>query len=93
MGHGEQLLQRLGRMGETGFVPGVPLIEILGDSRVLIEGHRGVREYGDCRICVAVKQGCVEIHGEKLELRSMTRDQVVILGTIRCVAVTKREGP
>ncbi|MBR5126283.1 MAG: YabP/YqfC family sporulation protein [Oscillospiraceae bacterium] len=93
MGRREQFWNRISRAEETGLFPGVPLIEILGDRRVLIEGHQGVREYGTCRIRVAVKHGCVEIQGEGLELRFMTREQVVVLGRIRNVAVTGREAP
>jgi len=37
-------------------IPGVPLVEIAGDRRVLIEHHCGVTQYGRCRISVRVNK-------------------------------------
>lgn len=66
-------------------MPGVPVVEIAGTQRVLIEHHGGVTEYGCCRICVKVKYGRVCIIGECLQLKRMTRDQLIISGRIQCV--------
>ena len=63
-------------------IPGMPLVEIAGDRRVLIEHHRGVTEYGRCRICVRVKYGAVVILGSCLELSRMTGQQLIITGKI-----------
>ena len=53
-------------------IPGLPLIEIAGDTRVLMENHCGVTEYGRERICVKVKFGQVCICGQRLNLAKMT---------------------
>ncbi|MBQ9930037.1 MAG: YabP/YqfC family sporulation protein [Oscillospiraceae bacterium] len=63
-------------------LPGLPLVEIAGDRRVLIEQHCGVTEYGRCRICVRVKFGAVVISGSGLELTRMTPQQLIVTGRI-----------
>lgn len=71
-------------------LPGVPLVEIAGDSRVLIEHHFGVTQYGRCLICVRVKYGLVVVQGTRLELARMTKQQLVITGCIECVKLERR---
>lgn len=69
--------------------PGQPLIEIVGDRRVLIEHHCGVTEYGRQRICVKVKFGTVCVAGQALALKRMTRGQLIISGCIDCVRLER----
>lgn len=82
-----RLAERSGLPAEA--VPGVPVIEIGGDRRVLIENHRGVTEYDNDRIRVKVRYGTVCIHGEGLELTSMTGTEVVIKGMIHSVELVR----
>ena len=70
--------------------PGAPIVEIAGDSRVLIEHHHGVIEYGLEQICVKVKYGFVYICGHNMELAQMTKDQLVISGVIEAVRLKRR---
>lgn len=63
-------------------LPGRSIIEICGDSRVLIENHRGVRIYGREEICIRTSFGEVSIRGCGLELSKMTRQQLVVRGRI-----------
>ena len=71
-------------------IPGVPLVEIAGEKRVLIEHHCGVTEYGRCQICVKVKFGFVMVIGQRLELARMTKEQLIITGRIECVKLERR---
>ena len=71
-------------------LPGVPLVEIAGDGRVLIEHHFGVTEYGRCQVCVRVKYGFVIVSGSRLELSRMTKHILVISGHIDCVRLERR---
>jgi len=71
-------------------LPGVPVVEIAGDCRVLIERHAGVTEYSRERICVKVRYGVVCICGCGLELTRMAREQLVISGRIDCVQLQRR---
>ena len=70
-------------------IPGVPLVEIAGDRRVLIEHHCGVTQYGRCRISVRVKYGSVVVIGTQLELTRMTLEQLIITGKIECVQLER----
>lgn len=86
-------------MGVNGFVqrlvtstelegeplPGMPIIEIAGDNRVLIENHTSISEYGENRIRVQVKFGQVMIEGSSLVLSKMTKEQLAISGCIDSV--------
>ena len=72
-------------------LPGVPLVELAGDRRVLIENHGGVTEYGRCRIQVRVRYGLISVCGEGLQLARMTREQLVISGRIDSVTLCRRE--
>ena len=72
-------------------LPGQVLIEITDDSRVLIEHHRGIQEYSTERIGVNVKFGVVQVCGHCLELRCMTREQLVITGCVKTVCLCRRD--
>ena len=63
-------------------VPKLPLVEIAGERRVLIENHCGVTGYGSQEICVKVRFGHIIICGNGLELVRMTKEQLVVMGTI-----------
>ena len=71
-------------------LPGVPIVEIAGECRVLIERHGGVTEYSRERISVKVRSGTVSVCGCGLELTRMTREQLVISGRIDCVQLQRR---
>ena len=72
-------------------LPGVPVVELAGECRVLIERHGGVIEYSRERISVKVRYGTVCVCGSGLELTCMTREQLVISGRIDCVQLQRRE--
>ena len=82
------LWDRLDLPGES--LPGQVLVEISGENRVLIEHHCGVREYSRERIGVKVKYGMLQVCGSCLELRCMTREQLVISGRIDCIVLKRR---
>lgn len=84
--------QKLSREGDIHAqpLPGIPLVELAGDRRVLIENHFGVREYSRERIGVKVKFGLVVVCGRELELSRMTRQQLVIRGTVETVTLERR---
>ena len=71
-------------------LPGVPVVELAGDGRVLIEHHRGVVEYGTQKICVKVKYGLLCICGMGMELAKMTKDQLVNTGRIGSITIQRK---
>ena len=83
----QRMADRADLYGEA--LPGVPVVELAGDRRVLIERHRGVTEYSPQRIGVRVPYGIVRIGGCGLELTRMTKDQLVISGRIDTVAIQR----
>ena len=70
--------------------PGMPVVEIAGEGRVLIERHNGMVEYSRERISVRVCYGTVCVCGAGLELSLMTKQLLVISGQINCVQVLRR---
>lgn len=70
-------------------IPGQPLLELYGTHRALVEHHSGVTEYGENRIRVKVKFGDICIEGTNLELKRMSKGQLVISGCIQCVQLNR----
>lgn len=66
-------------------LPGIPIIEIAGDYRVLIENHTCITEYSENRIRVQVKFGQVIVEGSNLVISKMAKEQLVISGCIGSV--------
>ena len=58
------------------------LVELIEDSRVLIENHNGIASYNKKSIHVKASFGIVAVSGEGMELASMTKNQLVICGCI-----------
>ena len=84
---GSKLMAAADLPGES--IPGVPLIEIAGDKRILIEHHNGVIQYGSQNIRLKVKYGQVCICGESLKLSQITKGQLVISGQIDSVHIIR----
>ena len=74
------IAERMDLPGES--LPMQSVVEILGCSRVLIENHQGVTEYGPERIGVRMRHGTIGIVGKELRLCRMEGCQLVIMGHI-----------
>jgi len=72
-------------------LPGLSLVEIAGDCRVLIERHLGVIKYDRQQICIKSRFGCIVVYGCNLTLSQMSRAQLVITGKIETVSLKRRE--
>lgn len=70
-------------------LPREPIVELLGDGRVLIENHRGVTEYCTEKIQARVSFGGINVVGRNLRLRQMTAEKLVIYGTIDAIEVLR----
>lgn len=73
--------------GET--LPRIPLVEIAGESRVLVENHQGVIAYGCDEIKIKVSFGLICIGGAGLRLARMSGHQLVVVGKINCVSMQR----
>ena len=74
---------------EEESLPRQPILELCGDSRVLIENHAGITEYGPERIQVQVRFGAVAVVGTDLRLCKMGEHQLVIRGRIEEICVIR----
>jgi len=70
-------------------MPGVPIVEMAGNKRLLIENHQGVMEYGKSRISILVKFGKIHVTGTDLEISYMSRQQLIITGCIDAVSIER----
>lgn len=61
---------------------GLSHLELLGDRRLLLEGHEGLLAYGDTLIDVSVGGMVLRVTGAGLTLRSMTERELCIAGRI-----------
>ncbi len=66
-------------------LPVIPLTEIADNKRVLIENHKGIAAYGSNEIRIIVRNGCNCILGQNLALHCISREKIVITGTIECI--------
>ena len=78
------------RFGNMDNLLRVPLVELVGCERVLIENHIGVLAYSPEMITVKVKYGSLEICGENMMLAEMRREQLVITGVICSINIHRR---
>ena len=67
--------------------PGTSLVEIVGDTRVLIENHKGVTSYDKKNIRIKTTFGILSVTGEDLELACMSKHQLVITGCVICLSL------
>ena len=88
MKHRKNVLQKLAEHPAlySQPLPGIPLVEIAGDRRILVENHQGITEYYREKICIRVKYGHICVLGNELELSCMTGQKLVISGKIDSVA-------
>ena len=69
--------------------PGTPLVELLGEQRLIVEGHCGIEKYGNNNINVKMKYGGISVRGEKLQIIVMSKNQLVITGMIENITVLR----
>ena len=81
------LIQRIAALADVQpeSMANVPRITISGGGRVLVEGHRGLLEYGEDRIAAAGPGYRILIKGEKLALVAMDRRELVVSGRLWAV--------
>ena len=83
----ERAMMGINLHGES--LPGLPLVEVVGKCRVLIENHLGVICYGNCDIKISVRYGTICIQGFGLQLVNMTHQQLIITGQIDSVSIKR----
>ncbi len=72
--------------------PVLPIVELAGSQRVLIENHYGVTAYCLTQVNVKMKYGQVQVCGGSLMLEHMSRAKLVITGRIDGITLIRGEG-
>jgi sporulation protein YqfC len=67
----------------------VPKITILNFDKMLIENYKCILEYQEFFIRIKMTNGILDINGFNLELNEMTRDDVIVTGTIDSIDFEK----
>lgn len=60
----------------------LPVLELVGQRRLLIENHQGVLSYAPDEIKIKVSYGCITVVGNELQLMEMSRVKLAICGRI-----------
>lgn len=63
-------------------VAGDVRITATGTRRVLLENHKGLMEYGENQISINCGKTITKIRGEKLEIKAMNSQELLITGVI-----------
>ena len=82
--------QLLTRAGKSNILSKVPIVELAGQSRVLIENHRGVLGYSLEEIRIKVCYGSICVTGCDLRLMQLSREQLVICGRVDAIQLLGR---
>lgn len=72
--------------------PSVPIVELAGSHRVLVENHLGVIQYSTERIGIKMKYGQMQICGCGLMLEQMTKVKLLVTGRIDGILLLRRDG-
>lgn len=73
------------RMEVPAEAVGAAKLTIVGGSRLLVENHTGLREYGKERISIGCGRGSIIVSGSGLTLLGMNGGELIIGGSIRSV--------
>ncbi len=60
----------------------LPKLILTGNQELLLQNHRGIIEYNNSLIRVSVSLGQITIKGEKLLLKNLKADEILIRGKI-----------
>lgn len=65
----------------------LPKITVLGNIQVRLENHKGIIEYGEEKIRINTKIGVFIVTGEKLYLRNIIKEEIIIEGIIHHISI------
>lgn len=80
----------LGNIEKTRELSKLPIVELAGPSRVLVENHQGVLAYSLEEIQIKVTYGKLAVTGGNLKLMQLNREQLVITGRIDNLQLYRR---
>ncbi|HOQ37145.1 MAG TPA: sporulation protein YqfC [Acetivibrio sp.] len=60
----------------------LPKITMFGDRNLLVENYKGIIEYDDNKIRINTGKGIIKVTGEKLVIKEITQEDLMIDGDI-----------
>lgn len=60
----------------------LPRISVVGDLQILIQNHRGVKEYTPSKVVVGMDRGAVVISGADLSIGAIHSEEIIITGRL-----------
>lgn len=60
----------------------LPKITMIGSNQIFIENYKGIIEYDNQKIRINTGMGVIKIFGEKLEINTVTNEEIFITGSI-----------
>ena len=66
----------------------LPSINIIGDEELVLVGHKGIIEYTDEHVRIKTTIGIVKVYGQKMLLKEVSKENIVVAGKIREVKIT-----
>ncbi|MGM9987900.1 MAG: sporulation protein YqfC [Bacillaceae bacterium] len=63
----------------------LPRITMVGQIHIYIENHRGLLQFSESEIRIALKQGQLLIKGNELVIRAILSEELLVEGTIHNV--------
>ena len=70
-------------------MPWRAVTELFDNKRLIVENHRGIIAYGCDKILIKLHDGQLMVNGHDLCIVSMTKQQLIISGTIASISITK----
>jgi sporulation protein YqfC len=66
----------------------MPRVTIVGNVKVVVENHHGVKQFTDEYISLLLEQGSLEIVGHHLIIRTILTDLILVEGKIEAIKFT-----
>jgi len=60
----------------------LPRVTMIGNMQLYVENHRGVLQFSETYLKLALTQGTMEIRGKQLSIRAILSEEVFIEGLI-----------
>ncbi len=67
----------------------IPKITIVGNRNLIVENYKGIVEYDNTRIRINTGNGIIRITGEKLEIREITSEDILVCGEMSALEFLK----
>ena len=78
-----ELAEKIQVPGEI--IPAAGIITVTAGRYALVQDHRGIVEYSEERIVLALKRGKLNLTGSNLQLKAMNGGELIITGRIQNV--------